>query len=43
MASFFYCGPLSSAQLVPLASSEATAYFRLAPGRIPERHQRQWV
>ena len=30
----------------PLASSEATAYYRPAPGRIdsvPERHQRQWI
>ena len=27
---FFYCGRLSSAQLVPLASSEATAYYRPA-------------
>ena len=29
-----------------LASSEATAYYRPAPGRtnsIPERHQRQWI
>ena len=29
----------------PLASTEATAYYRPAPGRtdsIPERHQRQW-
>ena len=30
----------------PLASSEATAYYQLAPGQtdsIPERHQRQWI
>ena len=30
----------------PLAISEATAYYRPAPGRtdsIPERHQRQWI
>ena len=41
-----YCGRLSSAQLVPLASSEAMAYYRPAPSRtdsIPERHQRQWI
>ena len=39
MASFFYCGRLSSAQLVP-------ADYQPAPGRtdgIPERHQRQWI
>ena len=50
MASFFYCGRLSSAQLhvhvVPLQSSEAPADYQPAPGRtdgVPERHQRQWI
>ena len=40
MASFFYCGRLSSAQLVPLQGPQP------APGRtdgVPERHQRQWI
>ena len=43
MASFFYYGRLSSAQLCrPLASSDAMAYYRPVPGRtdgIPERDQ----
>ena len=46
LASFFYCGCLSSAQLVPLQSSEAPADYQPAPGRtdgVPERHQRQWI
>ena len=40
MASLFYCGRLSSAQLAPL---QAPADYRPAPGQtdsIPERHQR---
>ena len=45
---FFYCGRLSSVQLHcrPLASSEATTYYRPPLGRtdrIPEIHQRQWI
>ena len=49
MASFFYCGRLSSAQLAPLQALKHRPIIgpgRPAPGRtdsIPERHQRQWI
>ena len=46
MASFFYCGRLSSAQLVPLQAPKHRPDYQPAPGRtdgIPERHQRQWI
>ena len=46
MASFFYCGRLSSAQLVPLQAPKPPADYQPAPGRtdgVPERHQRQWI
>ena len=43
MASFFYCGRVSSAQLDRWLSSNATAYNRLAPGQtdgIPDLDER---
>ena len=48
MASFFYCGRLSSAQLhvVPLQAPKHWPIISPRPRRtdgIPERHQRQWI
>ena len=43
MASFFYCGCVSSAQLESLASSDTTSYYRPAPDRTdgtPDRDER---
>ena len=46
MASFFYYGRLSSAQLDRWQAPDAMAYYRPAPGRtdsIPKRDKRLWI
>ena len=46
MASFFYCGRLSSTQLVPLQAPKHRPIISPHPVEqtaVPERHQRQWI
>ena len=46
MASFFYYGRFSSAQLDHWQAPKQRAYYRPAPGQtdgIPKRDQRQWI
>ena len=46
MASFFYCGHLSSAQLVPLQALKHQPIINPHPVEqtaVPERHQSQWI